>query len=1520
MVVSLSDLRAGKTSDSSESSGVVRLSDIRGQATAKRFIQDEKTFGAPKLNPTFDQANQQIQEAAKQPQPVRESLADKAQSFNQPDANGNLRTDYPLGILNPLNDINRIQNAPLVRTLEHSAGQGMGLQERDMTPSKSTGSKLVDTVANILGQGTGYLTNPAQIEQNVGQTFFNNPLVQKAADKVESAIGSRIPQTVAGKAITNIAKQGTSVGLGSAMYAHTQTLNSGGDLKDIPKNMLEQGLQGAALGGLGGAFGSLAKSGLSALGQKYAGSKLGSAVSSFLGRSKAVAPEAEQTTKQTLSSYSKPLTNPQPLDSVMQDIHQEVSQRITPPLENPKLLDKYLAQHLGEDVPKSEISALSYNEKADLAKHIQDNLSVHDVATQVAKEKGYDWNALSDQSDSVKPNVEQPKKYNVGDTAIPTTADGADLSEPKKIVDVQSKDGINYYRFDGENTFMPENMVRNEGKLSDTNPVTESKVIRLADIRKTNVEPDVKVKGQQLKDLKTGDEVKFAKTVQDSEHTPPELLKSLKEKPITGARTSDILNHQEATKLIEKHGAEGLYAKLMGKTKQFDSYETTAAEILSKHFASKGGDESLTKSLDLLAKTGKGGREMGQAIQALSMWNKMDQAGAMLLATREVNKGVDIKDYKSLTIAQATPIKEAAQLHETAVQTKSLADEVLNIVTNKPEGEKLTEAEKAKIKEFNDQVKSIQDKTKSFLPKEKVVSKSDATIKEVSQIEPKARTRDQVVSFLDAKAAKARERLALSRNKLSSTPFDQYADYAIIGASHIAKGVVKLSDFTEQMVKDFGTAIKPQISELYTKANNIFRKENGLPTIEALDKVVNKAVKDERFTPEDAANFKAWAAEIGHYADHNLKTEAVQDLQAAMKDLGDSTLGQKIATTQTGAMLLNPVTMERNVLGNAAQMIGDKVSKIVTVPIDWSVSKLTVGQRTIVFKSMNQEKFWKNFMIGAKSGWRGVSPNGQLDSYGIHPNVFGKNNPLKYITKSLGASLQGFDHAFYSSAKGEVLATYAEQLGKAQGLAHAEIKAGMKDLIVQLDDRIHELADHAGRYATYQDETQLSKGAEMLRHGLNEASTGYISRALVEKGMPKKLSMEGFGAGDVLVKFAKTPANLVMRGMDYSPIGFIRSTMDLGAFVFNRGKFNQHEAVRALGRAITGTLGFTGMGYILSDAGILTGSASMDKDVRSIQEQSGQGAYKVNWSALSRFMRSGFNYDAAAYQKGDHLMDYQWLQPAAISVAMGVNANKAVKAHQAGDQTAGWQMAGKALLGGLQTVLENPMVQGLSNVIDAGSDIVKKQDPTKLINIAKGVPASFVPTLSNQARQSTDNYQRETFDKSVITEIGNMMANKVPGLSQKLPISYDSLGNAREKLQGGQANTVGQYLNSFFSPAKMTQYQVSPEAKITLDLMNQSGDASLLPRIENKYFHVSQGKQLKDLKVNLTKEEFSQLQQETGKLVTEKLSQQATYLANPNVSLQKKVDAVKQILTDAGKRAKQDAGQQMGYQKGKIKS
>lgn len=1282
--------------------------------------------------------------------------------------------------------------------------------------------------AELYTPGAG-ITNAATMAENVGAKLFQR------APQLTNTIGGRVANEAIKEGITGIP------------LAAGQSLAQGNDLDKVAKDAL-------LYGGVGGAVGGGAISAVGDLANKYAPS----IIQSLTKRNQvnvSVTPEVEETTQRVFSDYGKQ-AGPENADSLIGKIFNEVSQRTTPPLENPKLLYKYVKDNL-DDIPETELRNLSYDDLAELAQEVKKSASMTDVSRRVAKDFGYDW-----------------------DDIIKSAEVGAKRTESTPVSKYAKE---------------REDIQRSEANTSRY--TEEREVAKVSPLRKQTLQGEV-------------DELGFAKTVKNSDNTPIELAAKVDEKPMVGARTTDVLNRKQADELITKHGKEGLYAKLVSKKLNLSPAESTAAQKLAKEYASLGGEENISKAITLISKTAREGREMGQAIQALTQWNKMDETGALLMGQRQLNRGVsDTADWIDLTPTQAKPLQDAAEKIGQAQDLSSLKDEVLSIVTNKQAGEALTEAEKATIKSFQDQVKEIDSKVKGFLPKQQ--GKAQETIKKIRDIEPKARTRDQVVNFLDAKAELARKRLEKNRN-IGILPDlnNPVTDYAIIGASHIARGIRNYADYAEMLIKDFGDSVKPHLKEAYTKSVNMFRKEQGLPTIEDLDRVVNKAVKDKALDKETADSLKAIASEIGFYTEKNMKLEATQDLQRALKELGSSALGEKLSTLQTGAHLLNAVTIERNVIGNTAQMATEKLNKMVAVPIDWGLSKLT-GERTIKFFPQNQEKMLSNLMMGGSSGWDNVSPTGTLQSYDIRPDVFGKKNPLRYVTKALGATLQSFDYMAYRAAYGDVVATYAENLGKAQGLTKAQIKDGMPKLIEQLDDRIHELADQAGLYATFQDETLLSRAADLTKKGLNKI-TDYPMERMVEMGvLPKKFSTQGFGLGDIVLKYARTPANLVMRGIDYSPIGFLRATMELAPLVFNKSKFNQFEATRALSRAITGTLGLTGMGYVLADAGILSGSYSRDKDLRSLEEQSGRGEYKVNWSALRRYIMSGFDKKAAKFQKGDNLMDYQWLQPTAIALAIGVNANKSFKEAEPDAATVG--ILSRAILGGLSTVLENPMVQGLSNVIDAGTDIIKNQDTTKAKQIGKGVPTTFIPTLLGQARTATDNQQRETRDESILKEMFNLIKNKTPIASKSLPLAYDSLGNERERLQGGKANTVGQYLKAFFSPAKLTKYEASPDAKLVLDILEESGDLKVLPRIVDKKIEVNDPTTDEPIKLTLTGKQYSDLQKSVGEKTTEMLREYEYYLADPNVTIEEKTAAMSKILTHVGQVARNEMRESMGY-------
>ncbi|WP_214629984.1 LPD38 domain-containing protein [Paenibacillus agaridevorans] len=102
------------------------------------------------------------------------------------------------------------------------------------------------------------------------------------------------------------------------------------------------------------------------------------------------------------------------LSKVIRDISPEVSQRITPPMENPRELARWLQPHTGASL--NEIRKLSYDEMAELAQDVQRNLDVYDIEKQVASGRGYD---LDNILNNTQPEFKELVMSRLGRTAEP---------------------------------------------------------------------------------------------------------------------------------------------------------------------------------------------------------------------------------------------------------------------------------------------------------------------------------------------------------------------------------------------------------------------------------------------------------------------------------------------------------------------------------------------------------------------------------------------------------------------------------------------------------------------------------------------------------------------------------------------------------------------------------------------------------------------------------------------------------------------------------------------------------------------------------------------------------------------------------------------------------------------------------------------------------------------------------------------------------------------------------------------
>src|SRR5690606_16612679 len=135
----------------------------------------------------------------------------------------------------------------------------------------------------------------------------------------------------------------------------------------------------------------------------------------------------------------------------------------------------------------------------------------------------------------------------------------------------------------------------------------------------------------------------------------------------------------------------------------------------------------------------------------------------------------------------------------------------------------------------------------------------------------------------------------------------------------------------------------------------------------------------------------------------------------------------------------------------------------------------------------------------------------------------------------------------------------------------------------------HNLAREYGKFVTLQNDSPLARKIMGFRRGLNKITTG----------------SDDFGAGSIAVPFAKTPANLLMRGIDYSPAGFLKSIGQSYQVLRNPNTdLTRADVIESASRALFGT-GIGGLALWLTDKGAMFGKSDKDAEVRKLMQGAG---------------------------------------------------------------------------------------------------------------------------------------------------------------------------------------------------------------------------------------------------------------------------------------------------------------------------
>ena len=537
-------------------------------------------------------------------------------------------------------------------------------------------------------------------------------------------------------------------------------------------------------------------------------------------------------------------------------------------------------------------------------------------------------------------------------------------------------------------------------------------------------------------------------------------------------------------------------------------------------------------------------------------------------------------------------------------------------------------------------------------------------------------------------------------------------------------------------------------------------------------------------------NFEMTDSEVKQFAD--IDPGDTDAIKAAYENVYDRlrkeypvTMTEKLMELRRVSMLLNARTNVRNVVSNAFMMpirwtadrvtaLGEGAYKLIHPDYQSTQSSNPVASKksrqlaSEAFETVREELLGDNKYNDAhgairdKQIFKGSKFSEMFDNLTNGALTRANQAMGKDVSPSLMETARNF--TYYLLEKGDDV--FVKKNFESRMASYLEAQ-GITDL-ESIPADAYTLATQEALKATFKDDTKLATILSDVRRTL---------------GVP----------GDIVMPFTKTPANIAMRGIDYSPVGVANALVKLKNAKSNVEVSN---ALTLLGQGATGTAAIA-VGYALAQSGIIQGALSDDKDEAQWEKSHGKLAYSV--------------------KVGDNYYTFDWAQPASIPIILGTTIYQCM------------QDSDNAL---------DTIYQGAVAATNAWSDLSPLQTLTDIFggngtpaeNIADTfleAPLGWIPAQLGAAARIGDTTQRVTYDNtSKLNNIINQAKSKIPGMSQTLPVAYDTWGNPIKR----QDSTGEAALANLLNPGQIGNIRETPIDDEINDLYASTGDAAVFPK------------------------------------------------------------------------------------------
>jgi hypothetical protein len=543
------------------------------------------------------------------------------------------------------------------------------------------------------------------------------------------------------------------------------------------------------------------------------------------------------------------------------------------------------------------------------------------------------------------------------------------------------------------------------------------------------------------------------------------------------------------------------------------------------------------------------------------------------------------------------------------------------------------------------------------------------------------------------------------------------------------------------------------------------------------------------------------------------------------------------------SMLGNPKTHIRNVLGNAVFAPAKFIKDLVAAGLETTLIS-DPNKRNTSFRGLLDRRGTAEYRKFAEEDYEGIKQ--ELQSGGkynptnavMEARTIFKNPAIEWLRRKNGDLLEKEDGAFlkfhYVNALTNFLATRGVSIEDLQGT-----RAGKAVL-----NAARQYAFTEAQKATYRDASAVA------------AALNQVKRAPVVG-----ILMEG------LLPFAKTPVNILKRGVEYSPLGLLDTTTRQLAKLKN-GDITANEFVDKLASGLTGT-GIAILGFWLASQGLLKGGDDDDDKQADADKLMGYQNYSINIG------------------KTNYTID--WMAPSALPLFVGAAVFDELREKNG--------LTGADFYNAL-TVIAEPITQ--LSMLSGLNDTLKsaKWDDNPFGSVVQSMASGYVsqglPTLMGQlARSFTENRRTTYVDKNsdipqpIQRWLQTNVMGKVPGLNNKRAEYIDTWG---------RKDTTQSFLlrvfDNMLSPGYRNEIEITPVDAELQRLAKEVGTGVLVSPAERSI-------EFNNEKHNLTAEQYETYAKIRGNSTFALLNDLFNSVAYQGLTDEEKAKAVS-VLKDYG--------------------